>query len=253
MATLWRITLALIVGSCLFIGCSKSCKTVTKNENTEPPPTNFTPKENEEAELMALCLSGELVAPDSLYNQLLNDLIAIRNTFGDTIEIVNQLKFQPPWEAGCFMIGFDDTTFQQIRNGQYHAWDSLNQQYHLADIDTISLQFGGIVLLTFKGRLNPWRLCELYGTLPGAWAPSPNYIRGDRANIYARETESGITYLFRDAWDDCPSGCLHSEYWYFVFIGYLPLLIGHWAPDQTPQPPAWWEEAKLNKAQYCNP
>lgn len=137
----WRITLVLILLSCLVISCSKSTKNETNNEKTGPPPIEFTPKENEEAELAALCLSGELVAPDSLYNQILSDLAAIRATFGDTLELINQIRFTTPWSAGFLMIGFDDTTVQQIRSGQYHAWDELNEKYEVTTIDTMLLDW----------------------------------------------------------------------------------------------------------------
>ena len=246
-----RITFVLILLLCVFISCSKSTKNETSNETPEAPPVEFTPRENEEAELIALCLSGELIAPDSLYEQVLSDLAAIRATFGDTFELINQIKFMPPWQAGCLIIGFDESTFQQIRNDEYHAWDDLNQQYHASNIDTIPFHLdGGIVLLTFEGRLHPWCLTELYSVLPGARAPSPNFIAGDWSNVYARQTRDGITYLFRRGWGDCPSGCLYSEYWYFIFEGDQPVFVGHWAPDEDPNEPDWWEEARQNEEAY---
>jgi hypothetical protein len=202
---------------------------------------------------MAICLSGELVAQDSLYNQILNDLASIRATFGDTIEVLNQIKFRTPWQSGYLWIGFDTSAIQQIRNGQYHAWDSLNQQYQVTYIDTSFFDFIGFALLRFKGRLHPYRLVELYSVLPGVNVASPSGIFGDAPNIYARHSEVEMTYLFRNAWNDCPAGCIDNEYWYFVFEGNQPLLVGYWPQYQQHQPPDWWEEAKLNKAQYCNP
>ena len=165
----WRLVFVLILLICFSIRCSKSTKNEPNNENTGSPPVDFTPKENEEAELIALCLSGELIAPDSLYNQILSDLAAIRAAFGDTFETIDQIRFLPPWVAGCVMIGFDDSTVQQIRNGQYHAWDSLNQQYEVTEIDTsVAFDWIGLVVLSFKGRLHPYRLAEFYSALPGA-------------------------------------------------------------------------------------
>lgn len=247
-----RITLVVILLSCFIISCSKSTKNENGNENTEPPPVEFTPKENEEAELVALCLSGELVAPDSLYNQILSDLAAIRATFGDTFDVVNRIKFKPPWIAGCLVIGFDDTTAQQIPNGEYHAWDELNQQYQVTNIDTTLIHIVSAAVLYFKGRLHPWRLAELYAALPAVRYTYPNVGFGDWPNIYARQIGEGITYLFRDAWGDCPSGCIYSEYWYFIFEGDQPVFIGHWAPDEDPNEPDWWEEARLNREHYCD-
>lgn len=110
----------------------------------------------------------------------------------------------------------------------------------------------GLTMLRFKGRLHGCRLAELYGVLPGTWAVTPSYSRGDRPNVYARQTRDGITYLFRHGWGDCPSGCLYDEYWYFIFEGDQPVFIGHWAPHEDPDEPEWWEEARLNKEHYCD-
>ena len=94
-----RIALATILVFSFTIGCSKSTKTETGNDDTEKPPIDITPKENEEAELVALCLSGELIAPDSLYDDVLHDLTAIRAEFGDTIQALDGIGFWPPWRV----------------------------------------------------------------------------------------------------------------------------------------------------------
>ena len=246
------ITLVVILLSCLIISCSKSTRNETDDEKTGLPPVEFTPKENEEAELAALCLSGELVAPDSLYNQILNDLAAIRATFGESLEVVIRVKFKPPWIAGCLIVGFDSITAQQIANGEYHAWDELNQQYQVTKIDTHLIDFIKVVILHFKGRLHPLRLAEIYRGLPGVMYTEPNGLIGDGPNIHLNQTGNGITYLFRDAWGDCPSGCIYSEYWYFIFEGGQPVFVGHWAPRNDPNKPEWREEARLNKEHYCD-
>lgn len=212
--------------------------------------SGFSPKDNEEAELIALCLSGDLVAPDTLYNQVLSDLTAIRSTFGDNFEPINRITFVPPWVAGCIIISFNDTTAQKVANGEYYAWNKLNIRYEVTEIDTSLVDSIGFAVLWFKGRLHPLPLAELYGVLPGVRYTDPNGRLGDSPNVYPRQTGDGITYLFRDAWGDCPAGCIYSEYWYFVFEGNQPVFIGHWARHENPEEPAWWDEAKQNIEQY---
>lgn len=248
----WQIGLVLILLFSLIFNCSKSTRNESDEVVNEPPPVSSTPKDNEEAELIALCLSGELVAPDSLYDRILNDLADIRASFGDTIEAVSQIQFAPRWGAGSLIIGFDTSAVREIRAGEYHAWDDLNQQYQVTSIDTSVMDWIGIVFLIFDGRLHPGRLAEIYAVLPGVWATDPSCSRGDRPNVYARDTEDGLTYLFRNAWGDCPSGCIYSEYWYFVFEGAEPRLVGYWPAYQGVEAPDWWEEARLNKEHYCD-
>jgi hypothetical protein len=233
---IWRT----ITGLILLLYLVASCSNPFGKQDTD-----FTPKDNEEAELIALYLSEELIAPNSLYNQVLKNLAAIRSTFGDDFEPINHISFTPPWIAGCLIIRFDDTTAQKIANDEYHAWDELNEKYQVTDTTDISPL--GTIALYFEGRLHPWRLAELYVNLPGVVYTELNYRIGDFPNIYPRQTITGITYLFRNAWGDCPDGCIENEYWYFIFEGCHPIFIGHWAAYENPEEPNWWNEAKQNR------
>lgn len=241
MNTVWRIALVLILLSCLGYGCSKS----TKHENI-----GLTPQANEEAELISLYLSGELVAPDWLYGQVLEDLTSIRSTFGDDFDAITRTTFMPPWVVSCIIIGFDDTTAQKVANGEYHDWDAFNEKYQVIKIDTGFIQPMDAVVLYFKGRLHPRRLAEQYAILPGVKYTGPNGLFGDWPNIYPRKTRDGITYLFRNGWGDCPSGCIHNEYWYFISKANQPVFIGHWTRPGGPPEPDWWFEARLNIELY---
>ena len=242
MSMNWRITFVLILVLCVIISCSKS----TKHEDFELSPWAY-----EEAGLIALCLSWELVAPDSLYNQILSDLVAIRSTFGDNFDAI-RITFMPPWIASCLMVGFDDTTAQKVANGEYRAWDELNKKYGVTKINTSAVTRSGYAELYFKGRWHPRRLGEQYAVLSGVTYAGPNHIYGDWPNVYARQTAEGLTYLFRAAWGDCLSGCIFSEYWYFIFEVDQPVFVGHWVPHEDPNEPDWWEEARLNKEHYCD-
>jgi hypothetical protein len=238
-----RLTLVAILVLPLIINCSKSTR-------TKCPPR--TPKADEEAELIALCLSGGLVAPDGLYEQVRRDLAAIRSTFGDSYESVAKINFRTPWLPGCLVMAFDDTTEQRVLSGEYHAWDVLNKKLELATLDTLFLRRYGFSVLYFEGRLHPYRLSELYGVLPGVRYAFPNHLAGDRPNVYARHDVYGSTYLFRKAWGDCPSGCIYSEYWYFRVDDNWPMFVGHWVPHEDPNVPEWWEEARVNRDEYCD-
>lgn len=236
----WRITFVLISLLCVIISCSKS----TKHEDFEISPWAY-----EEAKLIALYLSGELEAPEDLYNQVLRELVAIRSTFGDTFEMVNRITFWPPWMVSYLLLAFHDSTARQIEAGEYEAWDELNEKYHVSEIKTEGIKHG-FVSLVFEGTLNPFRLAEQYAVLPGARYAEPNYLDGDGPNVYARQTEGEITYLFRYAHGDCTAGCIYNEYWYFVFEGDRPVFVGHWIPYEDPREPRWWTEAVLNQQLY---
>lgn len=251
MLNCWLITVLLVLLLCPFLSCSKSTRNEGSGGDVEVP-IDFAPKENEEAEFAALCLSGDMVAPDGLYDQILNDLAVIRTTFGDTFEAVVRVKFRPPWIAGCLIIGLDDTTAQQVVGGEYHAWDRFNERYQVTRIRTSLTPAFGAAVLYFQGRLHPYRLGDVYGCLPGVTFTEPNHVIGDSPNIYLNQTGHAITYLFRDAWGDCPSGCIYSEYWYFLVEEGQPTFLDHWGSHRDTEQPECYEEAKLNKEHYCD-
>lgn len=244
MVKVWRIALLLSFLSYGLVSCSNPFNPLN-NQDTE-----LTPEGDEEAELIALCLSGELSAPDDLYNRVLRDLAVIRVRFGDEYESIQSIRFRPPWVVGCIIMSFNDSTADEVANGEYHAWDELNQKYQVTEIDTSSIRYKWIVLY-FKDKLHPRRLSELYGALPGVRYAEPNHIFGDSPNVYPRQTRLGITYLFRNAWGDLPSGALCNEYWYFTVYEWIQaIFIGHWDPYRDPKEPGWWDEARKNIELY---
>ena len=233
----WWVPIVLL---CSVLACSKS----TKYEDR-----GLTPYDRDEAELISLCLSGEMTALESLTDRIQNDLTAIRSTYGDRFRKIRGITFFPPWVEGCIIVGFDDTTYREVVEGNYHAWDQLNTQYQNWRIDTLGLNY---TVLDFKGLLNPLRLAELYAVLPGVTSAEPSYLILFREipNLYAMQTEHGITYLFLYV-GNYPSGCVYyNEYWYFTFEGDRPVFVGHWKCDSE-KPPDWWQEAKLNLNQCC--
>lgn len=209
----------------------------------------LTPEDYEEATLIALALSGELVAPDSLYNQVLEELAGIRSTYGGSIGPIQHIRFIPPWAPGRLYIDFDSASAQMVADGEYHAWDQLNQQYQVTEIDTFSIRYG-YVMLHFNEKYHPLRLTEKYEVLPGVRYAGPDRPGGDFSNVYPRLTSNGITYLFRKGWGDCPCGCLANLYWYFDTEWHRPVLIGHWDPQNNPKEPYWWNEAEQNIRSY---
>jgi hypothetical protein len=206
---------------------------------------------DEDAELMALCLSGELRAPEDLYSIISSDLSDVRGEFGPAHAPLDQIHFRTPWIVSCLIVTFDSVTAASVAAGTYHAWDDLNQTYGLVRTDVGSITLPShMAVLYFGGRLHPRRLADLYKALPGANA-EPNGISGDGSNIYPRKNGAAMTYLFRLAWGDCLSGCISNEYWYFSCTNFSrPVLVGHWKPEPGSGQPLWFAFARQNIELY---
>ena len=197
------------------------------------------PRENREAEEMALWLSDRLVAPEHLYQTILYQLAAIRAEYGDSIPQLKEISFRAKWAIGELLILLTIEARDLFWIGKYHDWDFLNEYLKLKKMDTCC----GWNHLVFEGRLHPEYLVDLYVTVASVEYAQPNHRYGDGSTIYPSFSENGITYLFREAWGDCPSGCIHERFWCFKAKGFDIEYIGYWDPDSEPEPD-WWGKCR---------
>ncbi len=222
------------------------CFSCSENNKSDSNDTiNFTFRDNKEAELMALCLSGELSAPDNLYNRILNDLNLIRSNYSINYNLLKEIEFHPPWAERCISITFDESTAKEVINNEYHDWDSLNKKYYINTIFKDYLKISKIAILYSDYRLNPHILSEYYSNLSGVEYVCPDYLVGNSSNIYPRQIDNKITYLFYYGSGDCPAGCTSKHYTYFEVVLNNVILIGDW-DFSTENQPVWWSEAKKN-------
>jgi len=213
-------------------------------------PLDLTPREHAEAEWAALYLSGEMIASDSLYNHVLSGIYYLLERYADSIPEAT-IRFRYPTFNCDLVLSFTDSAKIKIRSGEYHAWDSLNDYYRVAEIDTTKLMSMYLATIRFTGRLNPSLLCEKYSSLPGVWNVSPAYsMIGDGPNKYVDMKNGQLRFLIRNAWGDCPAGCMSSHYFYFRQSNNGMDFVGDWNPQETENPPAWWDEVSMLKQEY---
>ena len=257
------ILIIVILMMALLSSCGRSVRsTDDPDDPVVPNPPAVTPGmidsadfPDEEAALMALWYCDQLIPAGEIYAQFRDALKSLRRDFGRSIPEVN-IKFRFPAVVGELIIGLNDSAVAEIRNGTYHAWDSLNTLFRLKKIDTsfLSNDFNWVKLV-FRGRLHPNYLALYYKNLPGVIYAEANGIIGDSPNIYPWILDGRVTFLARDAWGDCPSGCIESHFFYFKETDSGFELIGDWR-FWTPVPD-WWEEGrtafcKYQPHGYCN-
>ena len=243
----------LILVVLLAVACEKR-RTTEPDPGFSPPdeeinPLDLTPRENAEAEEAALWLSNEIVAPQDLYEKVLKGFNLLRGKYADSIPEVN-IPFKFPTGTNGILMGIDSLAAGLIRSGIYDAWDSLNAYYRSFQIDTSDWSYGNsfifYVTISFEGRLNTYRLCDLYEKLPGViWASAGGYV-GDWPCTYPWiDSTVNLTFLVRNAWGDCPAGCIMSHYYYFKMKSGDIDYIGDWEFSYPLSPPEWWDEAKV--------
>lgn len=196
-----------------------------------------------EAEQIALYLDEEPRMNRFLMKRVFYDLSLIRGAFGDRIEEVRTITFVPPCSGRSILLYFEDVVFDSVVAGEYLSWTPLNDFYRPVAKRTDDRL--DRVYLYFEEQYDFEALASEYSGLPGVIEARCIAPIGDYPNVYARRTEYGITYLFREAWEDCPAGCKRNRFHYFICENDDAILVGTWDPEEGP-PPDWWVEAARN-------
>jgi hypothetical protein len=160
-----------------------------------------------DAELLALEISGALLPPPELYEQVYYDLTAIRQAYPD----MNEIHHLSRWVLGELIVGFTEEAWEEIQNGEYHGFDELNSEYGPLEMKAL---FSTYMLLEFEERYNPEYLAPLYAAAEGVTSARPNSLGGEGSDIEASMPD----YTFNLAWGDCLSGCIFHHYWEFTVI-----------------------------------
>ncbi len=206
-----RLSLLLLVAGLLSIAVGACDDDIVEPEPSGDSPV--TPRENAEAELAAEWLSGKVLAPTALYNEVLADFAAIRTEHADSVEDV-AIAFAPYWVPSTLLLSFQPATFAGIESGTYAAWAELNDRYRVVDMETFPDY--QLVRLVFHGRLNPNPLVDEYAGLPGLVYVTPAVYPGDRPLVLIAADELPRIYMFRDASGGCNAACTVSEVSYFT-------------------------------------
>jgi hypothetical protein len=228
--TVFRLIAALTIALSI-TGCSHDKLFGPSSPPTLPGIQPIPARENpgEEARLAALWVSGELTPPLDLAQRIESDLDLIRERWSDSLALVT-LEFKPPWQPACIIVGFEETTFDSILAGEYHAWDSLNTQYGLDSVEIGSYHPSlAWVLLRFDESANASVLCDAYRSLPGVRFASPNRFVGDGPGLFLWRDSESLVYFFREAWGDCLAGCIYAEFDIFCADGSEIAYLGHFS------------------------
>ncbi|MGB5106880.1 MAG: hypothetical protein WBP29_12375 [Candidatus Zixiibacteriota bacterium] len=212
-----------------------------------------TPRADEEAEMAALWMCGELVAPESTYVQVREGLKIVRRQYGQAIPKLREIKFTHPWSMRYFLPILTTDGAANYRAGRHFEIDSLTELLNGEIIDTIAQSFDNSfqVNIQFAGRLYLDSVDVMYSRDPNVDWINHYWIGYDTPNVYPWRLEDGrLTLLFREAWGDCAVGCIYSRFWYFRVDGDSIEYVGEFYLDGINPWPDWWDEAKAGYEEY---
>jgi hypothetical protein len=206
-------------------------------EGLAPPDViALTPRENTEAEQLAIEGSGELVAPEAVYERVVDDLASIRQDFPE----VASISAMPSWHMSSFILSLDEEAQALYAADDYHEWDCPNELYVLTAIEDFGLDY---LLLRFgEKRYGIPLLMEEYLALEHVTYTEPNGFGGDGPDVCLSIDGDTHVYIFDDASGDCPAGCIDH-----LYRGFSVDASGQITPlgeEQNPaSPPPWWDDA----------
>ena len=134
----------IVISACIGAIALSSCE----NHSVEPgpPPTleellAQTPRENREAEEMALWLSDDLVAPEGLYLRLLGKLELLRTQWNEDYPHIDRIEFSYPTLPSHLTLGLTEDGVEKFRGDMFYQLDSLNVLFRIVDLDSMVLKF----------------------------------------------------------------------------------------------------------------
>ncbi len=256
------LAIAITISFAIIYSCSRSVNSPDYNSQADEnsPGTGdiigYSPADimgsnrpDREANLMALWYCNKLIPDIDTYTRFHEGFTALREEFGDSIPEV-AIPFFTPWVPGEILVCLSDSADAEYEAGNYTAWDFLNERLFIEEIrEPLYPHVLKMYKLSFKSNLNPTILESYYDTLPGVLFADPNGYVGDWPCTYPWIIEDTLTFLVRDAWGDCPAGCINSHFFYFKETSTGFELIGSWLKWDEPEPD-WWPEAKVAYETY---
>jgi hypothetical protein len=169
-----------------------------------------TPREDANLELLALSLDeGNVVATDETYERVIADVAGMRALEPGLADI----DYWPGNDGKTMILIPTEIARQSMQDGDYSAWDCLNDFYGLESPPTMS---SSLVIVTLDGMYSLDVLASVYGELPGVERAEPNSLGGDGPTICVLRDGANYEYVIDRAGGDCPAGCTTHEAHHFV-------------------------------------
>jgi hypothetical protein len=173
---------------------------------------------HDDAVVLALEVSGELVAPPDLVARISSGLATIRTEF----PVVGDFHVAPDWVPGQILCSLTPEGVELYHNGQFQEFDELNDLYGPVQVDELDEDF---LSLMFQVPYHPILLAWIYHELSHMRAVGPNVTwQLGGTDITAEDIGPYTsTYTFETEWD-CFDWCEHEHTWVFQVVGNMCIL-----------------------------
>ena len=175
-----------------------------------PAELSKTPRPDADAEILALEAANTFIAPDALYNRIASErasIVASEPAVGAVHPRTTVYRPNP------LRVEFSPSGWQAVAAGTYNEWNCPNQAY--GAVPTLNTQWE-FVNLEFGGkRFHSVLLGKEYTALPNVTKSYQDTYFYDGPDVCLEIQGDQHFYIFDDASNDCPSGCMYHRYFGF--------------------------------------
>ena len=152
-----------------------------------------------EAEMLAMDLTGQLRAPEVEYERIRGDLERIRAEYANLTGVIDDMDYAP-----------NELLVKLIDGQPLDAYQAINEHYLVVNEESL---FSTWWVLTFCDNLNAVVLSDIYAALPAVQYADPNYLVGTDDQITVTVLGETYRYSIDDGFMDCFDGCdCHREW-----------------------------------------
>lgn len=144
-----------------------------------------------------------------LIHDIADVLHRIRESHPDMAQITARRHHVP----GVLLVGLSPRLLQSVAGGQlltgHEGFDRLNSAFGLESVTV--LEASGTAVLRFDPALDIEAATMAYDALEDVVYAEPDRMMGDGPDVIVARHEGAWHVTFRDAWGDCPSGCIFER------------------------------------------
>lgn len=169
---------------------------------------------------------GELMLDDERQYALRHEVKQALSLIRRAYQAMANVRVREEYRPGRIILGLEgelrdtvvgtwnDETALDLPPTGHAAFDALNARLGLRAVEV--LRAGGFAFLNVDERVDVVEAAFAYFTINGVDYARPEWMVGGSPDIDAAEVRDIWHFVFRDAWGDCPAGCIHSELSFFT-------------------------------------
>jgi len=163
----------------------------------------------------------DLSARDELERELADALMLVRAAHPDVAGTHAREQYRP----AMLILGLEPPLLQRVQGMFNPAGEVATLRTGAPELDALNARLGlrGArsmgslgVIYCFGPELNVVTAAAAYSRLSGVSYAEPDTLLGDGPDLEAAQIDGDWYLAFRNAWGDCPSGCINEQFSFFV-------------------------------------